>query len=102
MADCHLAKADLSPVFLYGDKDTYHVANAALPTGAVAYDDLAKAHAKVLDDFAKKLGHPSAKGTFRHTLWANRLPGWGGGFGEEKHDLFLPEFCEIYLPVISD
>lgn len=25
LADCHLAKADLSSVFLYGDKDTYHV-----------------------------------------------------------------------------
>ena len=27
MADCHLPKADLSPVFQHGDKVTYHVLN---------------------------------------------------------------------------
>ena len=89
--------SSLPRVTLVSRKETYAWVHGALPTGAVAYDDLAKAHAKVLDDFAKKLGHPSAKGTFRHTLWANRLPGWGGGFGEEKHDLFLPEFGWEYL-----
>jgi len=78
-------------------KDTYTWVHGSLPTGSVLFEDFAKGQAKVLDAFAKKLGTPTAKGTFRHALWSNRLPGWAGGLGEEKHDLLLPDFGWEYL-----
>jgi hypothetical protein len=76
-----------------------HVHGNVPASGVVAFDPWSseKATAKVLDAFSNKVGIVSNKGSFRHMLWAHRLPGWNGGDGEDKHDLLLPEFGWEYL-----
>jgi hypothetical protein len=74
--------------------------HGSLPTwaGVVLFEAWVKANQKVIDQFSKHLGSVNAKGTVRHILWGNHLPGWVGGDGEEKHDLLMPEFGWEYLP----
>lgn len=48
--------------------------------------------------FGKFLGTKSDSQSIRGLLWQNALPGWGGGDGEENHDLLIPEFGWEYLP----
>jgi hypothetical protein len=48
--------------------------------------------------FGKFLGTKNDNQSIRGLLWENALPGWGGGDGEENHDLLLPEFGWEYLP----
>ena len=79
---------------------TYQHVRGSLPSsGVVVFDTWSgeKDTAKVLDAFYGKVGRTSDKGSFRHALWANRVPGWKGGDGEDKHDLLLPEFGWEYL-----
>jgi hypothetical protein len=85
---------------IVSNKETFDfVHGSGLPQGTVDFDTWSnvKANAKVIDAFYKKVGKVSAKGTFRHALWGNSVPGWPGGDGEDKHDLLLPEFGWEYL-----
>lgn len=54
LADCHLAKADLSPVFAHDDKETYHVAKGCWWTPRWR-PSLSRFLGPVLDRQARKL-----------------------------------------------
>lgn len=62
------------------------------------FDNWAQQNKDTLRAFGKFLGSKKDSTSIRGLLWQNMLPGWGGGDGEENHDLLLPEFGWEYLP----
>jgi len=62
------------------------------------FEDWCLLNEKKLKEFGKFLGSKNVPTSIRGLLWQNTLPGWGGGDGEENHDLLIPEFGWEYLP----
>lgn len=78
----------------------YAYGTSTLPSGATYLEDwaAAKANKGVIQAFFRNLGSVGKAGTIRNLIWTNELPGWGGGDGEEYHDLLLPDFGWEFLP----
>jgi len=62
------------------------------------FNDWVRTNKEKLRSFGKFLGSKNIQKSIRGLLWQNTLPGWGGGDGEENHDLLIPEFGWEYLP----
>jgi hypothetical protein len=62
------------------------------------FNDWAQVNRDKLRAFGKFLGTKNDTESIRGLIWKNALPGWGGGDGEENHDLLIPEFGWEYLP----
>lgn len=66
--------------------------------GKTVFNDWLNINKNLLREYGKFLGSKTNAGSIRGLLWQNSLPGWGGGDGEENHDLLIPEFGWEYLP----
>jgi hypothetical protein len=62
------------------------------------FEDWVRRNEAALKAFYAFIGAPWVVETARDLLWNNKLPGWAGGLGAEKHDLLIPEFGWEYLP----
>jgi hypothetical protein len=82
------------------NKACFNYVHGNVPTGApyTSFEDWSATNKKVINAFYAKVGTVATKDSFRNLLWGNMLPGWGGGDGEDKHDLLIPEFGWEYLP----
>lgn len=84
---------------MISNQAAYKFIRGSVPiSGVTLFEDWATKNASTIRAFRSKVGLVSAKDSYRNLLWKNRLPGWPGGDGEEKHDLLIPEFGWEYLP----
>jgi hypothetical protein len=86
--------------YIISNLDTYKYVfgvNADISKFTV-FNDWVQQNSDKLRAFGKFLGTKSDAQSIRGLLWQNTLPGWGGGDGEENHDLLIPDFGWEYLP----
>jgi len=81
------------------NKTCFKYVHGSVPaSGYTLFEDWSATNRTVINAFVRRIGSVATPDTFRALLWGNLIPGWGGGDGEEKHDLLIPEFGWEYLP----
>jgi hypothetical protein len=87
---------------IISNKNCFKEVHGSLPSSSTYtyFEDWSKdpKNVSTIQGFYSKVGSISVNGTFRNLLWGNKIPGWSGGDGEDKHDLLIPEFGWEYLP----
>ena len=97
-ADLTAALASVPRGRMVSNKKVFSLVHGSVPSNVTLFADWAKTNGKALTAFYHEVRSVADTGSFRNLLWSNRVPGWPGGDGEDKHDLLIPEFGWEYLP----